>query len=302
MGRVQVSGPDDIPAVKKIQQGFLLCTYSSYIAGHPMPPMASTPQFPAFDEEKLLTLNFFEYANQAMQHITIHPSERELFETFSKIGIAPGLPFPPAYLGRDICDTIQAGITDCDNLMKMAITIPRGQSQEQWSVIVHPRPFGTRSEMQGRYKIRAIAAMVGLYGLGPEEAFYPRTTKDTTGEPLDGEKFNYVIRFDGDRFPDVNGFWSITMYNDKMLLVNNEIKRYSIGSQTPGLEYDKTDGSLTLYIQHRRPKNISNWLPAPNGLFSLTMRIFWPTEATYNGSYHPPGVANVGRAWQKSSV
>jgi len=38
------------------------------------------------------------------------------------------------------------------------------------------------------------------------------------------------------------------------------------------------DDSLTIYIQKKSPgaDKESNWLPAPNGLIYLVMRLYWP--------------------------
>ncbi len=46
----------------------------------------------------------------------------------------------------------------------------------------------------------------------------------------------------------------------------------------PELKLDADDG-LTLYIQHESPgkDKESNWLPAPNGTFTMWMRIYWMT-------------------------
>ena len=43
--------------------------------------------------------------------------------------------------------------------------------------------------------------------------------------------------------------WNIAMYDDAMLLIANEIDRFSIGSTTDGLA-ENSDGSLTIYLQH----------------------------------------------------
>jgi len=48
--------------------------------------------------------------------------------------------------------------------------------------------------------------------------------------------------------PNAKFFWSITMYNlPERLLVNNPIKRYSIGSNTPALQ-KAGDGTVTIHI------------------------------------------------------
>ena len=80
------------------------------------------------------------------------------------------------------------------------------------------------------------------------------------GKPLTGAN-NYIIHFKPGQTPPVNAFWSITMYNNKSLFVDNPINRYSIGKYTEGLK-NNTDGSLDIYIQHANPgaDKESNWL------------------------------------------
>ena len=84
-----------------------------------------------------------------------------------------------------------------------------------------------------------------------------------SGEPLDASTTSYVVRLDPP--PPVDGHWSLTLYPTATgLLYPNEIDRYAIAATTPALEYD-ADGSLTVVIEHERPANAANWLPAPPG-------------------------------------
>ena len=52
------------------------------------------------------------------------------------------------------------------------------------------------------------------------------------------------------------------------------------------------NGLVTIYLQHESPgaDKESNWLPAPEGAFYSTMRIYWPEQAALNGSWTPPSV------------
>jgi hypothetical protein len=75
------------------------------------------------------------------------------------------------------------------------------------------------------------------------------------------------------------------------LLVENPLKRYSIGSSTPGLKTN-ADGSLTIYVAAQSPgkDKESNWLPAPSGPFWTVLRCYGPDDAIINGSYKRPDV------------
>jgi hypothetical protein len=105
----------------------------------------------------------------------------------------------------------------------------------------------------------------------------------------------YVLHFKADQLPPVKAFWSLSIYKlPEQLFIENPIKRYTIGDRTPGLEYGP-DGSLTVYLQHesRGAEKDANWLPAPDGPFCLTMRIYWPEQAALDGDWTPPPVVRV---------
>jgi hypothetical protein len=125
---------------------------------------------------------------------------------------------------------------------------------------------------------------------------YYVTKTDVHGNALDGTN-SYVIHFRQQDVPDVQAYWSLTMYHEALPfnLVSNPIKRYAISNRTPGLELNK-NGSFDIYIQHDSPGEgrQSNWLPAPEGKFSLTLRAYMPGAAILEGRYAPPAVTLVG--------
>jgi hypothetical protein len=139
------------------------------------------------------------------------------------------------------------------------------------------------------YLLRSAVACRSLAGNTPEEAIYFNADKDFSGQPLSGAHC-YEIRFERGQLPPVNAFWSLTMYDGKnFFLVENPINRYSIGSQTRGLQ-TADDGSVTLYIQHKSPgkDKENNWLPAPADSFDVHLRTYWPKDRLLNGEYHLP--------------
>jgi hypothetical protein len=80
------------------------------------------------------------------------------------------------------------------------------------------------------------------------------------------------------------------MYDAKtQLFIVNDIKRYSIGDNTDGLKYND-DKSLDIIIQHDKPSDTSNWLPAPKDGFDLIMRIYDPAKSVIDGTWLPTGI------------
>ena len=109
-------------------------------------------------------------------------------------------------------------------------------------------------------------------------------------QPLAGSN-DYVLHFEPGQTPPVAGMWNLAMYDDGMFFVANEADRFTIGSTTDGVA-NNADGSLTIYIQHRRPDDsrAANWLPAPEGSFNLTMRFYSPLSPVLQNTYHLPAV------------
>jgi hypothetical protein len=100
------------------------------------------------------------------------------------------------------------------------------------------------------------------------------------------------LHSDKDTLPPVSVFWNLNMFDEKEFFIENDFKRYSIGSTTDGLKTNP-DGSITILIQNERPKDTSNWLPAPTGAFNLTMRLYGAQTPILNGSYRLPRVKRM---------
>ncbi len=139
-------------------------------------------------------------------------------------------------------------------------------------------------------KIRAGAALGGLWGNHGYEAAYAMTYVDADGNPLTGDH-SYVLRLDPE--PPVDAFWSITMYAlPEFFLVDNPIDRYSIGDRTPGI-VRAADGSITITISRTAPTQPAaraNWLPAPAGEFRPILRMYNPRPQVFDGSYRIPPI------------
>ena len=92
----------------------------------------------------------------------------------------------------------------------------------------------------------------------------------------------------------MKGFWSLTLYNEHHFFNKNSLKRYSLGTKNKTLQYN-ADGSLTLYAGEKSPgkDKESNWLPAPNGTFSLYIRCYWAEPAILDGTWMAPQVEKV---------
>lgn len=143
------------------------------------------------------------------------------------------------------------------------------------------------------YFNRTGTAKSNMFDNRPTETQYFYTDVDGEGKQLSGGS-NYEVTFAAGQEPPVQGFWSLTLYNDKHLFHPNDLNRYSLGTKNKGLKRN-ADGSLTLYVGSKSPGDDKkdNWLPAPSGTFSLYIRAYWGKEGITGGSWQPPAVKRL---------
>jgi hypothetical protein len=140
------------------------------------------------------------------------------------------------------------------------------------------------------YLKRAMVAQLGLGANLPEDAVYPLNLGDSTGKPLDGAAAGYTLHFAKNELPPAEAFWSVTLYDNDGFQVANPLDRFALSSWMPFKTNE--DGSLDLYFQNASPgaDKEANWLPAPKGPFTLTMRIYAPKREVLTGEWNPPPV------------
>jgi hypothetical protein len=177
----------------------------------------------------------------------------------------------------------------------------------QWHNNGRPAGNGWNSPVNGAqwgtdYLNRTGTAKSNMFDNLPEETKYIYTDNDRAGRQLNGQNA-YTITFAKGQVPPVNGFWSLTLYNELHFFNPNPLKRYSLGTKNKNLKFN-ADGSLTLYASAKSPgkDKEDNWLPAPSGTFSLYIRAYWADKAILDGSWTPPLVVRTdgvgGRAFQ----
>ena len=78
------------------------------------------------------------------------------------------------------------------------------------------------------YLRRAYYSLIGLGANIPQDAVYPVGKVDGAGKPMSGAS-SYRIHFAKGETPPVDGFWSLTMYQDLGYFVPNSLDRYKLG-------------------------------------------------------------------------
>jgi hypothetical protein len=291
--RTQLFNPEDMPNVVKVQSGYKVQPLSAYLK-QPAPPAAPTINFPKINKE-LAKTGFFDYLDFSLQFAPPGPEENDIRDKLARLGIGAGKNFNFKALSPEqkaaVIEGVKAGEAKVKAFLAGGVKDVNGWKIGSW--------FGDRAFYNGNWLKRAAGAQGGIYGNDSIEATYPLTKTLADGEPLDGSKHNYTLTFTAEQYPPVNAFWSVTMYDGKsQLLIKNPINRYLINSpMEPNLKKN-ADGSLTLYIQNKSPgkDKESNWLPAPNDLIYLVMRLYWPKETPPSilpageGTWKPPGI------------
>lgn len=162
------------------------------------------------------------------------------------------------------------------------------QLPHNWSTISNESAFGTD------YFTRTAVAKSNILVNSPNETKYFYQDLDASGARLNNSN-RYAVTFAKDGTPPVNGFWSLSIYNQHHFFVANPINRFSVGTKNKDLK-PAADGSLTIYVQAEAPADPTqraNWLPAPKGDFSLYVRAYWPKASVLDGSWTPPPVQRV---------
>lgn len=293
--RTQLFNPADMTNVVKIQSGYKVQPLSAYLR-QPVPPAAPPIKFPKINEDMMGT-NFFQYLSFALQFAPAGPEEIGIRARLAGIGVGAGRNFK--FEALDLEHNLEIGLGMKAGEGKIKDYLAGMTNINGWTA---SSLYGDRAFFHGDWLRRAAAAAAGIYGNDAAEAVFPVTQALANGDALDGSKHNYTLTFAAGKFPPVNAFWSVTVYEGKtQLLVKSPINRYLINSaMLPDMKL-KADGTLTIYIQKDSPgaDKESNWLPAPNGPMYLVMRLYWPkTQAPSilppgHGTWKPPGVVQA---------
>jgi hypothetical protein len=295
IARTQLFNPDDLDKVKNIQDGYIIESLSTFL-GTKSPASAPAIEFPEWTDGTEFSAELFPYFDFMLTLVKTPQEEQSLIKKFAKIGLGGKGNFDIKKFSPEIQKALEEGAQEGLAAMKefagKAVSDP----------IASGKIFGTRAFLnesaKANYNLndlfipRAVGALMGIYGNSGEEAIYPTYLVDSEDTPLDASVNNYTITFKKGEFPPVKAFWSLTMYDGKtQLLINNSLDRYLLNSPMMDQFVLNKDGSLTFYLQKESPGAglESNWLPAPDGPFYATLRLYGPKEEALNGTWvNPP--------------
>lgn len=173
-------------------------------------------------------LQFFTHTNM-YTGINLPPaSDAGLAELFCSVGVGPGATVPGDPHARQ---AIIQGAADAQAVMNARIS--DGLFRGGWRV---PYPASGLATSSVLMRAAVQATQMGVFPL--EEAIYYFGYQDSDGATLHGRR-RYTITFAPGQLPPSHeyGFWSLTMYNEVSLLVDNPLDRYILRPNSPGLTY-----------------------------------------------------------------
>lgn len=234
---------------------------------------------------KMRAGEFFKLFSELLKNNPPRTEDKAMIKNLEKLGIKPGHSFDINKIEPTVAKALESAVPIALKTIKENIH-RIGKNINGWRIEYDLGDYGTD------YLLRAVVAYSGLGANLNKDASYPKTSVDSEGEQLNGDN-RYILHFNKNETPPVNGFWSITVYGPDLFFYANPIKRYNLGSRNK-FKYNE-DGSLDIYFQHNTPgkDKESNWLPVPKGPFNLILRLYWPTDYFLNGKWQPPAVKKI---------
>lgn len=178
-------------------------------------------------------------ADAMKENPPVMPQDGQILARMAKIGIVPGKPFDMSQLSTGTQQAIEKAPQEVNAQFAKMKARGLGKNVNGWEIPGKCGRFGSD------YLNRAVVSAFGWGCNLPEDAVYPITKIDSTGNPL----------------KPVQGFWSITMYDNAYYFYPNALNKLTLGPRNR-LQYN-ADGSLDLYFSHVQPAGVAeaNWLP-----------------------------------------
>ena len=285
IGRTLVDGAADLDAAKAIQNG----VKAHWDRGANLTRLnLSAPGPVATPQAMKPTSSYFKELADVLQDQTPPSRDNKTLKALAHWGIGPGKN-PMNGRSREVKTLLVRGLQRGAKKITTGLEAQRVASAKKhngWILFDRIGDYGTD------YLTRAIIAEFGLGANKPQEAIYPAVTADYSGKTLTGKSGKiYQLHFPAGGLPTtINGFWSVTLYGSDKYFAANSLNRFAIGDRSPDLTYNP-DGSLDLWVSHDvPPSGTSNWLPSPDGTFSMVLRVYRPGSSILNNTWIYPKV------------
>lgn len=287
VGRIEVTGPDDVAAVGRLQDGFRITPLDRWPAGPANHSLVVAEPGAGTDVRGLVdgmdAETFFTALARGLGEVQTLPQDGAALAALRRIGIVPGRPFDFGSLSAPV----QAGLADAVRRVQQGMTEAYASGEgatvdNGWRI--PPDVLGAYGD---EFAVRAVVAREGLGANLPADAVYATATVDATGAPLEGGR-HYVVRFPPEDLPPpARAFWSLTGYDDDGALVPLAAGVPSVSS------HDSlplaADGSLEVHVGAPGPEGVP-FLGTPPGPITLVLRLYWPEQEVLDGAWRFPSV------------
>ena len=284
IARIVLSGQEDLPNVRAIQDKMQLMPLSAYqMDSWTAPAGTYDPAYNFVPVQHVLALSpqeFFDTANQLMETNPPAAADAPILQELAALHVGPGEKFDDKALGLFSGLRWKLMLLQLKGKLK-AEAANYAQQMGQW--IYYGDPIG---DFGTAYTYRAMVALMGLGANTTDVAIYPKTDVDSTGAVLTGKK-TYTLHIEAEPPTKEKGFWSVTAYGEDDFLIDNAIDRYCVNDRS-GL-HRNPDGSIDIILSKEAPEDTTNWLPVGEGDFHLFLRIYKPDTAALEG-WQPPVV------------
>lgn len=293
IGRIEVTGPDDIPAVGRLQDGFRITPLARWPAGPPNPAVVVTAPDAGTNVRALVdgmdAATFFTALAEGLGQVQTLPQDDSALAALERVGLVPGEPFDFGALDEPVRAGLEDAVRRVQEGMTEAYASGEGATVSNgWRI-----PPDVLGDYGDEWAVRAVVAREGLGANLPADATYATATTDATGAALDGGR-HYVVRFrPEDLPPPARAFWSLTVYDDVGSLVPVARGQQSVSSHDalPLAE----DGSLEVHVGAPGPDG-GPFLGTPRGPVNLVLRLYWPEQTVLDGGWRFPSVQPASAA------
>ncbi|MFM0321910.1 DUF1254 domain-containing protein [Caballeronia glebae] len=299
--RVRVSGPRDVREARKLQAAMRIDTLTPakgsvadptpVVAGAwpangaqrpAVPPLSAALATiaPGAQAEALDANAFFARLARSLDDNPAASDDSHAMSQLADLGVKPG---EPVQFKKTDAPLLDSGLADARDRLDTAP--PNAITKNGWIW------FGDGVGVYGTdYTLRAYLARRQTATSTKEGEVNPVTHVDSEGHALNGSN-EYTLHFAPEKLPPVRGFWTLTAYTKDGALADAKLPRLSL-SDRDRLKKNR-DGSIDVIVSAKSPGRArdANWLPAPDGEFQLTMRLYAPKPQASDGSWAPPSVA-----------
>jgi hypothetical protein len=212
-------------------------------------------------------------------------SEKELKAKYAQIGLE-GKSFNWSKLSPDLQKAIQYGVDE-------ALADIHTNAKFKGNTALG----GSRESFKNDPLLRARSAFWTTLAHERTESLEFPINVDREGKTLAASFKRYTLKFSPEEMPPAES-WSLSLYGEDRFLSENDRGIYKLDAKALEKMVKDRDGGITLFIQQSPPEDAdmqSNWIPAPEGAFSLNLRLYRPKTEALAGTWSAPTLRSFPR-------